>query len=172
MKGSQNVSLPTLMILLETRHRSCIENRFFFSRDDDNKILKIWPDIWHFKSAAVNTYASAKQWSQTCCTVTFHQVFFFSKKCWQKNLWNCLSIEFLRWRQIGFGSIMASGGWDIDACLGRLNNANDLGWRAWECCKKSEYRPGKIHKRRFDSSEIFMGSNLSVETLGYYIFWN
>ena len=63
---------------------------------------------------------------------------------------------------------MASGGWDIDACLGRLNNANDLGWRAWECCKKSEYRPGKIHKRRSDSNEIFIKSNLFVETLGYY----
>ena len=69
-------------------------------------------------------------------------------------------MEFRRRFQIGFGSIMASGGWDIDACLGRLNNANDLGWRAWECCKKSEYRPGKIHKRRSDSSEILMGSNL------------
>ena len=57
---------------------------------------------------------------------------------------------------------MASGGWDIDACLGRLNNANDLGWRAWECCKKSEYRPGKIHKQRSDSSEILMMSNLLI----------
>ena len=69
-------------------------------------------------------------------------------------------MEFRRRFQIGFSSIMASGGWDIDACLGRLNNANDLGWRAWECCKKSEYRPGKIHKRRSDSNEILMGSNL------------
>ena len=77
-------------------------------------------------------------------------------------------MEFRRRFQIGFGSIVASGGWDIDACLGRLNNANDLGWRAWECCKKSEYRPGKIHKRRSDSSEIFIKSNLFVETLGYY----
>ena len=68
-----------------------------------------------------------------------------------------LRMEFQRRFQIGFGSIMASGGWDIDACLGRLNNANDLGWRAWECCKKSEYRPGKIHKQRSDSSEILMG---------------
>ena len=34
--------------------------------------------------------------------------------------------------------------------------------------KKSEYRPGKIHKRRSDSSDIFINSNLFVETLGYY----
>ena len=141
----------------------------FFSRDDDNKVLKIWPDIWHFKSAAVNTYASTIQWSQTFYRVVLHQKSFFSKKWLTKNSSNCcLRTEFRRRFQIGFGSIMASGGWDIDACLGRLNNANDLGWRAWECCKKSEYRPGKIHKRRSDSSEIFKKSNLFVETLGYY----
>ena len=140
----------------------------FFSRDDDNKVLKIWPDIWHFKSAAVNTYASTIQWSQTFYRVVLHQKSFFSKKCLTKDSSNCLRMEFRRRFQIGFGSIVASGGWDIDACLGRLNNANDLGWRAWECCKKSEYRPGKIHKRRSDSSEIFIKSNLFVETLGYY----
>ena len=155
----------SLVFSSTVRHRRCIENRFFF-RDDDNKVSKIWPDFWHLKSAAENTYADTIQWSQTFYRVVFHQKSFFSKKCLTNNSSNCLRMEFRRRFQIGFGSIMASGGWDIDACLGRLNNANDLGWRAWECCKKSEYRPGKIHKRRSDSSEILMGYNLLCGNFG------